>query len=519
MRLTFSRPEMVATESTRNLSGRIVPYDEIGRTSAGLVQIVPGAFGNLPERVILNSEHDRTRPLGFGTVVARADGLYGSFTLADTTAARDALAEAAAGLRTGLSIEAELLEYSADIVEGVDVLTVTAAALEAVAHVVSPAYDSARLAATDTETGSGSRPPKNDTAPADSEETETVNTDPKSPTSEDETVNDETVTPDSEETETVNIETGRPAPAAGPGLAAAAPVEDAPKRLAAAYREGGTEMLTAALTDIVQTDTKTAAPAGWLGEVWAAADQGRQIVPMVGSGPLDSYTLSGWQFVSGKVPAGDTYLGDKGEVPTGDVETEAVTWTASRWAGAHDIDRALLDFQRDNAGFWEAYLRHMTRSYAAWTDALALTGLTTAATVATNAADPFTALDNAVSTAETGGAVAKHLRCLIASDVYATYAAQSAANVSAMLPGSVEGLGGQTVNYYGIPGIRVRGLAAKSVVVFDATAVTFRELSGTPLRADVPNIALGGLDVGLYGYAMLQASNPLAIASVKVQAP
>lgn len=508
MRLKFAHNELVATESTRNLAGRIVPYDEIGRTSVGLVQIVPGAFGDLPDRVVLNCEHDPTRPLGWGTVTAHPDGLYGSFHLADTTGARDALAEAKAGLRTGLSIEAELLECSPDIVDGVDVVTVTSARLEAVAHVVSPAYDSARLAAADTQTGSRSRLPDNETTP-DSEENSTVNTE---------------TTPDSEENSTVTT-ANTPAPGNGPmvggkypaGFPAAA--DALPKRLAAAYREGGTELLTAALTDVIQTDTKTAAPSGWLGEVWSAAEQARQIVPMLASGPLDSYTMSGWQFVAAKAPTGATYAGDKADVPTGEVETEAVTWTASRWAGAHDIDRALLDFQRDNAGFWEAYLRHMTRSYAAWTDTLALTGINTAATAATNNADPFTALDNAVTTAETGGGAAPNLRCLIASDVYATYAKQSASAVSAMLPGAVDGLGGSTVNFYGIPGIRVRGLAAKSIVVFDSTAVTFRELTGTPLRADVPNIAAGGLDVGLFGYAMLQASNPLAVASVKVQAP
>src|SRR6185437_16116158 len=101
---------LTADADTRVLTYRLLPYGEEGRTSVGKVTIAKGSL-TLPETptsMVLNLQHDRTRPLGRGVSLTEEEtGLTAAFKIANTTSGNDLLAEAAEGLRPGVSVEVE----------------------------------------------------------------------------------------------------------------------------------------------------------------------------------------------------------------------------------------------------------------------------------------------------------------------------------------------------------------------------------------------------------------------------
>ena len=145
MQLSFEGQVLAASVETRTIRGLVVPFGKSGNTSAGPVRFEFGAFGDIdPSEIVLNMEHDRTRPLGRGigdSLEVSPAGISMAFKIAPTGAGNDALVEASEGLRPAFSIEANVNEYS--IEKGV--MVVSSAKLEAVAHVTNPAFKDAQI--------------------------------------------------------------------------------------------------------------------------------------------------------------------------------------------------------------------------------------------------------------------------------------------------------------------------------------------------------------------------------------
>ena len=145
MQLSFEGQVLAANVETRTIKGLVVPFSKVGNTSAGPVRFEFGAFGDIdPSQIVLNAEHDRTRPLGRGvaeSLEVSPAGISMAFKIAPTNAGNDALIEAAEGLRPAFSIEANVNEYT--IEKGV--MVVSAARMEAVAHVTNPAFKDAQI--------------------------------------------------------------------------------------------------------------------------------------------------------------------------------------------------------------------------------------------------------------------------------------------------------------------------------------------------------------------------------------
>jgi len=145
MQLSFEGQVLAANIETRTIKGLVVPFAKVGNTSAGPVRFEFGAFGEIdPSQIVLNMEHDRTRPLGRGIAGSEEvspAGISMAFKIAPTGAGNDALVEASEGLRPAFSIEANVGEYT--IEKGV--MVVSAAKLEAVAHVTNPAFKDAQI--------------------------------------------------------------------------------------------------------------------------------------------------------------------------------------------------------------------------------------------------------------------------------------------------------------------------------------------------------------------------------------
>ena len=145
MQLSFEGQVLAANVETRTIKGLVVPFSKVGNTSAGPVRFEFGAFGDIDaSQIVLNMEHDRTRPLGRGIAGSEEvtpAGISMAFKIAPTGAGNDALVEASEGLRPAFSIEANVNEYS--IEKGV--MVVSSANLEAVAHVTNPAFKDAQI--------------------------------------------------------------------------------------------------------------------------------------------------------------------------------------------------------------------------------------------------------------------------------------------------------------------------------------------------------------------------------------
>ena len=131
MILNFNADILTASISKREITGLIVPFDKIGNTSMGQVIFQQGSL-NIDGDIKFLSEHRADKPLG--RMIAHNPtpiGIVATFKLANTTAATDHLIEASEGLRSGLSIGANIDTY-----ENKDgVVHVTKATLVEVSHV------------------------------------------------------------------------------------------------------------------------------------------------------------------------------------------------------------------------------------------------------------------------------------------------------------------------------------------------------------------------------------------------
>jgi HK97 family phage prohead protease len=153
-RLTASFPLTAgaADIATRTITGTAVPYDATGSTSWGPTVVKAGAV-TIPDRVPMLMGHNEDRPIGLMSAhIDSETGLTASFKIAGTGAGDEALLEAEAGIRNGLSVGLAVDEYALDTATGVT--TITAARLIEVSLVTFPAFDTARVldvAATHTE--------------------------------------------------------------------------------------------------------------------------------------------------------------------------------------------------------------------------------------------------------------------------------------------------------------------------------------------------------------------------------
>lgn len=137
-------PLLEASERDRTLRYLLLPWGEQGRTSIGAVIASPGSveLPDDPSSVKLNLEHDRRRPVGRATALwEEVSGILATFVVARTSTGDDVLEEAAAGLRTAVSVEVdEPVVRRGRLLSGL---------LTAAAAVVEPAFPSARLVASD----------------------------------------------------------------------------------------------------------------------------------------------------------------------------------------------------------------------------------------------------------------------------------------------------------------------------------------------------------------------------------
>jgi HK97 family phage prohead protease len=141
MKINFPITITAADTNKRTISGTIVSWNEAGNTSAGKTVFSKDSIDfSKPVKLLL--EHDKTRPLGkLIDITANDQGLEGTFKLAKTFAADDALEEAATGLRDGFSVGVMVDAW--DNKEGV--MVISKSSLHEVSLVSDPAIASAKV--------------------------------------------------------------------------------------------------------------------------------------------------------------------------------------------------------------------------------------------------------------------------------------------------------------------------------------------------------------------------------------
>jgi len=495
--VTYNGTITAANVESRTITGLIIPFNKVGNTSAGKVQFSEKSFRPFDAgNIVLNMEHDRTKPIGRGIQGSESitpDGISMSFKIANTTAGTDALIEASEGLRPSFSIEAMVNEYTQDR----GIWNVSDATLEAVAHVTNPAFKEAnitKVAASEDET----QTTDGETAPEEiSNLGETMNPEPQEETVAEEVTASAVIT--------ASVPMARTAPRS-PIVSGATYLEHSIK---AASGNEDSRMYVRAADDSTSTNTGLTLPQH-LQEFVTNTIADRPGIDAVSRQALVS---SGMTFTIPKLTTAPTVAAtSEGSAPseTGMVSAY-LTGTVVKYAGMNDVSWELID--RSSPEFYNELMIQLQNAYAKATDSAVVAALAASGTAASTQAGTtagFIAYAGKESAACFAGSAKKARNVVINTDWWGTllgatdstgrpiFTASNAQNNAGVqspdsLVGNIMGL-----NTYVDPYIAASGLVDDSAFIVAPEAVTWYEAPTTRLQVQL--IETGQVRVGIYGY-------------------
>lgn len=260
-----------------------------------------------------------------------------------------------------------------------------------------------------------------------------------------------------------------------------------------------------------------AVQAGWIGHVWEGNSHQRLIVPQLTPGILTKLTWSGWKWNA--KPEMASWSGNKAAITSGTITATAVTGSAQRFAGGHDLAREFYDFNETEA--IEAYAAAMVESYSQLSDRYALQKLvdqttSNGATVKENYPLDVPAVigkivQGALKVFTTGKGIPS--TAVLHPALYANY-------VMTMRDKTLEFLGSSASLESGVlAGLTVIPdpyaiLKADEVLVFAKPAARALELPGSPVRVNALDLVNGGVDQAFFGYIGIDIQRPEAIVRV-----
>lgn len=516
----------------RTITGLVIPWEEYGDTSVGRVIAGAGSV-RVPDdlsRVKLVDQHQvPPRAIGYGLTAGQSSqGITMGFRIGRTPEGDRALLEASEHLSDAFSVELSQLQLQGD--------RITDSYLGSVALLPVPAFASARVASvtaalsstTPTQEGNtmteeqrarlqellalSARTPEQETEyqtlaqlAVQAQVATTTEPPPAQPAQAAAGANPELVA------QLVQLMTGQ-APAQVPaGLqagqapalsAAPRPLQDLYAAAARTFRGESRPQLEAALSDITQSANAFTTQDQYAGQLWQALSYTRIFTNLLkgGDGILRSYKGNGWKW--GVAPAVAAYAGDKAAVPSNSPTTTNVPWTASRLAGAHDIDRKFRDFGDEE--FIQAYYEAMTLSYAMLSD---------------NAARDFVVASATAGAAVTGGLLvgaAKVAGRLMAATNnippdYVLVNDQDKIGLLSVTAASVPAFLADFLNIQPNQFIGTTAVPAGTVIAGNYNAGEFKELPGSPIRVELVNQVNAGIDGGVFGYYATILNMPTAI--------
>ncbi|MBG9336926.1 hypothetical protein [Corynebacterium diphtheriae] len=452
--LLTAAPMTASAADTKDneVSGLVVPFNEMGDTSAGRFAVARDAIA-LPDdlgEVKLFRDHSNAggSPVGYAThAEIKDDGLYMSFHVADTPDGKAAMADVRARVRDALSVELREFEMDGD--------TIVSGSLSAVALVPVPAYRRARVEPSRAATLASSLSSPLLTASK------------------------------SEGISLANVSAALMASAAGHNL---------------------DNSLTAALQQVKSTTSQASTQAEWLGELWDGGAYKRRIIPTLTSRALKSDKMKGWKWV--KRPEIADYAGDLAAIASNELEVKEVEVSASRLAAGHKFDRKHIDF--NDSEFMQSYLAAMRDSYARKSDAKAGAFVVAEAAKVAKTKE-LTGKNILESMAIANETIEDSLE--VSPTTYLVNPADRRALIEITnntAPAYLDLLGIDPKKL-----IPFKSVPKKTLIAYAKPAITYGELGSTPIRVNALDIANGGSDEAMFGYYALMVNDDRGIAQVK----
>jgi HK97 family phage prohead protease len=381
IKMDFSIKVEAADFPKRELSGRIVTWNEEGVTSSGSTMFQKGSI-TLAETTKLLLEHRRESPIGFLKSYTEDDqGIYATFSIGNTTAGSDALVEASTGLRDGFSVGVIAQKYKN--VDGV--LVVSASALKEVSLVTDPAIASAKVEIAASENNNSESEVEADEQPTEGDkQVETPTTVPE--------VSTETV----EASKVEKVEASRPlyfSSPRSPITTGGAYLEHTIK--AGLGNEDSRQYIKAA--DDSFTTNPAFSPVSYVRDVAQNTTALRPVIDACGgTRPLNSYgmTVSIPKITANSTAATVAEGGD----PTGTtaITSAYVNATVIKKMGFQRYSVELLD--RSDPSFYEIMLQNLRDAYAQATDEYVIAQITAGGTQAATTAATSAGIISFVST-------------------------------------------------------------------------------------------------------------------------
>ncbi len=499
MQISFDGQILAADTETRTIKGLVVPFAKVGNTSAGPVRFEFGAFGEIDaSQIVLNMEHDRTRPLGRGIAGSEEitpAGVSMAFKIAPTSAGNDALVEASEGLRPAFSIEAAVNEYT--IQRGV--MVVSAANLEAVAHVTNPAFKDAQIAtvaATEAD---------DEIAPETTEAEQAAEDEPQELI-----VETENTAPAADEvTASAVVQAAAPVAFTKPRSPIVDGISYLDHSIKAAMGNDDSKMYVRAADDDTSTNTGLTLPSH-LNEFVTNTISDR---PAINAVRRESLVSSGMSFTIPKLGTAPTVADtDENASPseTG-MTSDYLTISINKYAGRNDVSWELLD--RSSPEFLSLLLTQMNDAYAKATDEALLAQFVAQGTASTGVAATAVGFTSFIGTESAAlyQATKKKARNVVANTavwgglmgavdgsnrpLYTAYNVQNAPG--ALTPGAAEG-NVQGLSLYVDPYITATTWADDSAFIIAPDCVSVYESPTTRLQVNL--LETGQVRIALYGY-------------------
>ncbi|ASR83714.1 major capsid and protease fusion protein [Arthrobacter phage Mariposa] len=514
--LNLSAGLLTASASTRTISGEIVEYGVVGRTSLGPTIFAAGSItAPTPlSKVKMLVQHDTERSVGFlDSLEDNGTKPFAAFKVPDGAEGDDALTKAANGTRDSFSVGVHVQEYSFDD-EGN--LLVHASTLKEVSLVTIPAFENALV---------------HDVAANRKEAVMTVEEmraqalanaqTPGNPAVALAAAAAENAPSPAEVTPSAQPATA-PTRHATVAEAQAAPIQVGGRRgmdLSAAaniviehLRNGlPATQLSAALSDVVPADD---AGEGFLrptfiGELWQAFNDDRPLIDAFGTpGKLTGTKVYGWKWDLANRPKVGRYAGNKTELPSNPLKTVPAESDAQDFAAGWDVARKYIDLGASD--FIESVFRGATADYRLQTEIWFGEQILAEATEVAGVTTVLGALSQFNVEAARIGARLSTIQFGV--DAWEEFINLPEAQVPWWLKaqGSVE-LDGMKGRAGGVSFSANLGLGAGQILGADKRAATYYEAGSVPIRVTAQDIPRGGVDLGVFGYAGAIVHDPRAI--------
>jgi HK97 family phage major capsid protein len=369
MKINFPITITAADTNKRTISGTIVSWNEAGNTSAGKTVFAKDSIDfSKPVKLLL--EHDKTRPLGkLIDITANDQGLEGTFKLAKTFAADDALEEAATGLRDGFSVGVMVDAW--DNKDGA--MVISKSSLQEVSLVSDPAIASAKV-----ESVVATNTPENSEATA---EDQTTQEDKVSDITSDAPIATEAV--EAAKSEPVAVVAAQSVAYTKPR----SPITNKATYLEHSVRAalGNDESRQYVMAADTTSNNSGLIPTPQATEIINGISNGdRGSIDAISRGVLPA---SGMTFEIPKITAAPTVT-EEAEGATIDENDQAssfVTVNVKKFAGRQTFSVELLD--RSSPAFFDELVRQMEFAYAKETDKFVANGIISSGLIATTAQD------------------------------------------------------------------------------------------------------------------------------------